>query len=243
MAAMMPKINCAQCGSALARKDATCPSCGVEIDWMEDVAAPKERESILSRLKKRRQNKEILQVWSPKTVLGVLVIILILVVVYEVVITNRPADELNQQSKQLMSGDSQMSPQLQELIKRVAENPDDLVSTLELANILHDSQLYEKAIKYYQKYLGHNPENADARVDLGICYKELGNISEAKKEMKTALQYAPKHLYAHFNLGIVSLTEGNLKESNEWLKKTVDLDPGSEVGKRAQQLLIQHKSQ
>jgi Flp pilus assembly protein TadD len=88
-----------------------------------------------------------------------------------------------------------------------------------------------------------NPKDADARVDMGICYKELGNFKEAENEMKTALQYIPNHLNAHYNLGIVYLSEGNFQESNTWFKKTVALDPASEVGKRAQQLLTQHNSQ
>jgi tetratricopeptide (TPR) repeat protein len=108
---------------------------------------------------------------------------------------------------------------------------------------LHDGLFYEKAIPYYKIFLAKNPGDANARVDLGICYKELGNFSEAKKEMKEALKYVPKHLYAIFNLGIVCLSEGNLNEANEWFKKTVALDPTSEVGKRAQQLLTQHNSQ
>ena len=88
-----------------------------------------------------------------------------------------------------------------------------------------------------------NPNDANARVDMGICYKELGNFTEAENAMKTALHYVPNHLNAHFNLGIVYLSEGNLQESNKWFKRTVALDPTSEAGKRAQQLLTQHNSQ
>ena len=39
-----------------------------------------------------------------------------------------------------------------------------------------------------------NPKDADARVDMGICYKEIGNFPEAESQMKMALHYVPNHL-------------------------------------------------
>jgi tetratricopeptide (TPR) repeat protein len=138
---------------------------------------------------------------------------------------------------------AQKQAEIQALEKDVASHPNDMALTLQLANSLHDGLFYERAIPYYKMFLAKNPGDANARVDLGICYKELGNFSEAKKEMKEALKYTPKHLHANFNLGVVCLSEDNLHEANEWFKKTVALDPTSEVGKRAQQLLTQHNSQ
>ena len=137
----------------------------------------------------------------------------------------------------------QVSAEIQELESRVAAHPKDMTLTLQLANLLHDGLFFEKAIPFYKKYLLQNPSDANARVDMGICFKELGNFTEAEDQMKMALHYVPNHLYAHYNLGIVYLSEGNLEESNKWFKRTVALDPNSEVGKRAQQLLTQHNSQ
>ena len=142
-----------------------------------------------------------------------------------------------------MAASAQLPVEIQELENSVAANPDNMSLTLQLANLFQDELLYEKAIPYYKTYLMMNLKDADARVDLGICYKEIGNFKEAENEMKKALQYDPNHLNAHFNLGIVYLSEGNVQESNKWFKKTVALSPRSEVGKRAQQLLTQHNPQ
>jgi tetratricopeptide (TPR) repeat protein len=156
----------------------------------------------------------------------------------------RPVPEAVQpQAGQPAGGTMVLPPEIQELENSVAANPDNMGLTLQLANALHDGLLYERAVPYYQSYLKSNPKDADARVDLGICYKELGKYTDAENEMKTALHYVPNHLHAHFNLGIVYLSEGNIEESNKWFKRTVALDPNSEVGKRAQQLLTQHNSQ
>jgi tetratricopeptide (TPR) repeat protein len=158
-------------------------------------------------------------------------------------IEKRPAVTVaQQQTNQALAPQLQLPTDIQELENSVAANPDDMSLTLQLANALHDRLFYEKAIPYYKTYLVMNPKDANARVDMGICYKEIGNYIEAESEMKMALHYVPNHLFAHFNLGIVYLSEGNLEESNKWFKRTVALDPNSEVGKRAQQLLSQHNS-
>ena len=69
--------------------------------------------------------------------------------------------------------------------------------------------------------------------------KNLGN-RQAIAEMEAALKYQPKHQIAHLNLGIVNLSAKNLVASKEWFQKTVDIDPNSEAGKRAQELLTSH---
>jgi Tfp pilus assembly protein PilF len=58
--------------------------------------------------------------------------------------------------------------------------------------------------------------------------------------MEIALQYQPKHQLAHLNLGIVNLTAGNVDESKEWFRKAIEIDPNSQAGKRAQELLQSH---
>ena len=89
----------------------------------------------------------------------------------------------------------------------------------------------------------------NARVDLGICYFELGKIdstqsaalfSQAINEMESTLKNNPKHQPGAFNLGIVYLYSGDMKESNKWLQKTVELNPESDLGKRAKAILEQH---
>ena len=118
--------------------------------------------------------------------------------------------------------------------------PDDYVTLLELAHLLNDSGLYPKAIESYKKYLEKNSEDADARIDMGVCYYNLKDYDNAIKEMTTALKYKPDHQIGHLNLGIVNLSSGNLEKSREWLQKAVNLNPNNEVGKRAQELLHSH---
>jgi tetratricopeptide (TPR) repeat protein len=247
---MNPKISCAQCGSALTRKDEVCPSCGVAVDWADMAPAIGTVSDKDTPKKEIREDKSLTKIksdaWPSKPMLAAIAVLALALLAYVVFIEKRPgADAIQQQAgqPQQMNATMPLPPEIQELENSVAANPDDMNLTLQLANSLHDILSYDKAVSYYKVYLKVNPKDANARVDLGICYKELGKFTEAENEMKTALHYVPNHVHAHFNLGIVYLSEGNIEESNKWLKRTVALDPSSEVGKRAQQLLTQHNSQ
>ena len=248
MAGLKPKIICSQCGSAVARKDMVCSSCGTGVDWSEILQKDETKLDVKEQIKEGRGNKsqrnKTSSLWSSNLIVGAVAFIALAIIVYAVVVEKRPvADVAGQQTSQPVNPQMILPADIQELENSVAANPDDMSLTLQLANSLHDRLFYDKAIPYYKTYLMMNPKDANARVDMGICYKEIGNYTEAESEMKMALHYAPNHLFAHFNLGIVYLSEGNLEESNKWFKRTVALDPNSEVGKRAQQLLTQHNSQ
>jgi thioredoxin-like negative regulator of GroEL len=249
VAGMKPTITCAQCGSALQRTVEHCPSCGTQVDWtgLVDVAGPVAKSDARGKDGRGNTSRMIFQpkTWSSKTIVGVIALVALLIVIYAVFFERRPNTQTAQQQQSIlpMNAPVQIPSDIQELENSLAANPDDMSLTLQLANALHDRQLYEQAVPYYKTYLMMNPKDANARVDMGICYKELGSFTEAEGQMKMALHYAPNHLFAHFNLGIVYLSEGNLEEANKWFKKTVALDPASEVGKRAQQLLAQHNSQ
>lgn len=247
MSGMKPKIVCAQCGSTLNQTDVLCPSCGVVIDWVDtaNVIEPVSGNDIpeTNNRKNKSQIKNKSASLSSKLIPGVIAVIAFAVIAYAVFIEKRPGVSVDQQQTNQPMNAAMQSSEIQELENSVEANPDNMSLTLQLANLLHDYLSYEKAISYYKVYLKMNPKNADVRVDMGICYKELNKFTEAKNEMKTALLYVPNHVNAHFNLGIVCLSEGNMQESNTWFKKTVALDPNGEVGKRAQQLLTQHNSQ
>ena len=249
MAGVKPHIVCAQCGAVVRRDNNRCPSCNVELDWTDLTGSTGSVAGIDTQKKDSRgsttRKKFQSQPWSSKKVVGAIAAVALIIVVYAVFIENHPGGQTGGQSQtvQPMNTKVQIPSDLQELENSVAANPDDMSLTLQLANAFHDRQLYDQAIPYYKTYLIMNPKDANARVDLGICYKEQGNFTEAEGQMKMALHYVPNHLFAHFNLGIVYLSEGNLEEANKWFKQTVALDPASEVGKRAQQLLTQHNSQ
>lgn len=147
--------------------------------------------------------------------------------------------------------------ELRRLGQLVAANPNDAGAVLQFANRLHDAGLSDpqylpRAIDTYKQYLVLNPSDPNARVDLGICYFEIGKLDssqsaryfgQAVEQMEIAFQAHPDHQPAAFNLGIVSLFMGDMEGSTNWFRKAVELNPESDLGKRAQNLLSQHSFQ
>ncbi|MCB2204164.1 tetratricopeptide repeat protein [bacterium] len=126
---------------------------------------------------------------------------------------------------------------LEEMRKFIDENPEDDEARLRYANDLHDAKLLDQAIAQYKSYLERNPHNPDARVDLGICYFEERNYSAAIAEMERAVADAPEHQLGNYNLGIVNLNAGNLDEARKWFTRARDIDPTSQYGINAGELL------
>ena len=126
---------------------------------------------------------------------------------------------------------------IKKLEEEVNKNPNNYENLLLLAHSLNDAGFYEKAIVHYEKYLKKFSKRTDVIVDYGVCYFELKKYEKAITILKSALQVEPKHQIAHFNLGIVNFTNNDLESAKSWWGKTVEIDPHSEVGQKAKELL------
>lgn len=150
---------------------------------------------------------------------------------------SKPETNINQN----LEVNSQVMAEIERLRDKVNSNPDDMASTLRLANLLHDVNIFDQAVDYYRRYLAKNESDPDARVDMAICLFELGKADEAIAEMEKALNYSPNHQLALYNLGIVYLTLGNLEKAKEYFNRCIDVNPSAEVAQKAKRILEQHK--
>ncbi len=122
----------------------------------------------------------------------------------------------------------------------MAKKDQDPAARLKLANELHDARKFPEAIEEYKNYLDLNPRDVDARVDMGICYFEMGDLLTARSEMGKGLSINPKHQLANFNLGIVSLQERNIEQARQWFEQTIAIDSTTDIAKRARMMIQQH---
>jgi len=142
------------------------------------------------------------------------------------------------------------SVDLNPLEDAVRERPSDAGAQLRLANALHDNGMMTRAVDAYTKYLAMRPKDPDARTDLGICYFQMAQADSTHREpllrqaaaaMEEAFNSAGRpHQPSAFNLGIVFLHLSDLDRSNTWFRKAVEINPESDLGKRAQNMLTQH---
>lgn len=235
----MPKF-CNECGYKFDKEFKFCPECGTKVQTTKNN---KNNYSVKDKVTSDQEKR-----LDPKVLYGILIsgiVIIILILLTSGLLDSTPVPNLpvnqNQQETNISSGVNLNNMQaLNDLEAKIKQNPEDYTSLLQLAHLKNDSGLFEAAIQNYKTYLAKNPKDADARVDMGVCYFNLKDFTNAIKEMETALNYAPNHQIAHLNLGVVNLSAGNLEKSKEWLKKAYDLNPTSEVGIKAQQLLSNH---
>jgi cytochrome c-type biogenesis protein CcmH/NrfG/DNA-directed RNA polymerase subunit RPC12/RpoP len=234
-------VTCPSCGIQNAAENTVCSGCGSPLTAKSSA----KKKSVVpgEEPAKKGEARKKIESWKVLSVAGAIVV----AVLVGIGVFRNPPKEASSEAQQADNNNApSVSPTLlsdiEALQKNVDISPNDAALILQLANALHDAKFLPRAIENYKKYLRMKPTDPDARVDMGICYYENGDSQTAIKEMQTALTYNPKHQMALFNLGIVTLNQGNLAESNEWFKKAVGVDPNSQVGQRAQQILTQHST-
>jgi tetratricopeptide (TPR) repeat protein len=244
---------CPECGFRLNQDYAFCPNCGFElikvreelnkinpsVTKSEEIKTSEKRKTkTSSTLQKNLENNKLL------IIIGGLIIFVSLILFFSDIFVVPKVKEIVQapvQNNQSPGVDLNNINEIKSLEDKVAANPEDSKSLLQLANLKHDSGMFESAIINYKKYLESNSSDVDARVDMGVCYFSLKNFNEAIAEMKKAIQFNPKHQLAYINLGIVLMSSGSLDEAKKCWQQALDLNPGSENGLKAKELLESHK--
>jgi tetratricopeptide (TPR) repeat protein len=247
------KVICSDCGATLSAEDSFCSRCGARIEGAQGIPRPQKEKRKSAEPKDRRRTK--LEPWQILT--GTVVVLLVAYFLYTEL--NRPTagdqpPQVAPQNQSFGPPAAELMQQIEQQQARVDANPTDKTEIVRLANMLHDAALQNptllnRAINMYARYLAVNPTDPNARVDMGICYFELAkfdstnagaNFGRAIDAMQAALKSDPRHQPAAFNLGIVTLNMGDLEASTRWFKKAIDLDPNSDLGKKAQQIVEQH---
>ncbi|HSL90419.1 MAG TPA: tetratricopeptide repeat protein [Ignavibacteriaceae bacterium] len=233
----MPKF-CGDCGFEFDRNYKFCPECGFKLS-----ESTSQSESVVKSKSTKTAPVEENKQLDPKVIFGIFGggAIIILIIILTTGVFDSPGVSTSSIPPQTGSGVNLGNVQLiNELEEKIKINPEDHKTLLDLAHLKNDSGLYEQAIINYKAYLELHPDDADARIDMGVCYFNLKDFESAKKEMLKALDYSPQHQIGHLNLGVVALSSGNLADSKVWFQKAIDIDPATDVAKRAEELLKSH---
>jgi tetratricopeptide (TPR) repeat protein len=259
-AELINSIICENCGEENNPENEVCAGCGIrlkekkEVKNLEKKNQPLEKKKDYSHHKKtRKQNKKATDIQNQPAIkslnnkslliiIGVLLTGIFVMIETSGILDAKKITESAPLVDQVQGSGVNLDniQKINELEARVKANPNDKESILALAHLKNDSGMYQQAIVNYKQYLTMQPGDADARVDLGVCYYSLGDFKTAISEMETALKYNPHHQIAFLNLGIVNLSAGDIEKSKEWLNKAVNENPNNDVGKRAKELLESH---
>jgi len=93
------------------------------------------------------------------------------------------------------------------------------------AACLFELQEYGLATQAYREIVKSAPQNAEARLRLGVALYSAGELAPAEKELEQALRLAPSLPHAHYTLGAVLFELKRVDEARPHLERELAADP------------------
>ena len=106
---------------------------------------------------------------------------------------------------------------INELAKKLKENPEDYKTMEEYAIALSDSGQNEEALKYFKYLRKVFPENAQVYYNIGIIFEKLKYNNEASQAYEKALKLDENDIDIKFNLALVYIKNNNLSQAEKLL--------------------------
>jgi tetratricopeptide (TPR) repeat protein len=86
----------------------------------------------------------------------------------------------------------------------------------------------QKAIVCYVRVLEINPNNLDAKTDLGVCYTETPQPMQGIMMLREVVKSKPDHENAQMNLGLLSVRSKQFDRAIERFIKVIEINPKRE---------------
>lgn len=99
----------------------------------------------------------------------------------------------------------------------------NVANNLRLANLLYDTQNFEKAVPYYRRVVRLDGSLIDARVDYAVSLHQAGNTPEAFAQLDHVLEMKPDHAVALFDKGVIHEFIGQFDEAVATYERTLEL--------------------
>jgi tetratricopeptide (TPR) repeat protein len=91
------------------------------------------------------------------------------------------------------------------------------------------ADVWADPVKLYTEVLKYSPNNAKARINLGVLLAKSGSYEEATKKYKEAANLIPNDSGVHSNLGTVYANQHMYDMALEEFKKAVEFDPNDYI--------------
>jgi cytochrome c-type biogenesis protein CcmH/NrfG len=134
--------------------------------------------------------------------------------------------------------------EIQQLEAIAKANAGNVNAWIALGNAQMDAQRFAEAIISYQRALDLDPKNVDVRVDMGTCYRGVGQPEKAIEAYKMASKTDPRHPMAQMNAGVVYAYDlGKKAEAIKSFEKYLELAPNAPNAAEIRQQIQMLKSQ
>ncbi|MCU1244210.1 MAG: Tetratricopeptide 2 repeat protein, partial [Acidobacteria bacterium] len=118
----------------------------------------------------------------------------------------------------------------------VEKNPNDFDSLVQLANMYMDAAKFPQSIEYYDRALEIR-EEPTVRTDLGICYKQAGQVDKALETFRQVQREDPTQWQALYNETILLAENRRFDEAQVALAKLKKLQPDQPEVQKLEQAL------
>jgi cytochrome c-type biogenesis protein CcmH/NrfG len=123
-----------------------------------------------------------------------------------------------------------------ELQKVANAEPKNSAVRAELGNLYFDSERFDQAIPWYENALKLSPSSVEISTDLGVSYLYTQQTDRAIAQFENSIKIDPKHLKTWLNIGIAkAMVKGDAAGGEAAWRKVIEIAPGTEEAKRAQQ--------
>ncbi len=113
----------------------------------------------------------------------------------------------------------------------------DPAALAQAADQLFAAQRFADAVPLYRRILSLQPDDVDAKNDLGLALHYSGDTAAALDVLRAGAAAAPEQQRIQLTLGFVALQAGDTDTARKALGRARDLAPESDVGREAARLL------
>jgi tetratricopeptide (TPR) repeat protein len=107
------------------------------------------------------------------------------------------------------SADPRLAQELRAVEQLLEKDPNNYEHLVQAGNILYDLNNFLRAIDYYERARAIRDDSPDVITDLGVCYRETGNLQKALELFDKAADMHPGHWQSRYNAVVVRLFDLN----------------------------------
>lgn len=131
---------------------------------------------------------------------------------------------------------AEVQRQLASLKSQIATDPKNFEALVQLGNMYMDVSKFDQATQYYERAVAVR-EDANVRTDLGICYKQMGQLEKSLSEFQRVQELTPDQWQATYNEVIILAELRRFDEARTRFAALQKARPGDEdVAKLGQAL-------
>lgn len=112
-----------------------------------------------------------------------------------------------------------------EEIVELPENVRKSVMHLNLGRSFVQKSMPEAAVQEFERATELDPQNSEARSELGTFYAREGNLEKAAAELSQAVALKPDSAQAHFGLGMLCRKKGEFDKAISEFERVLSLEP------------------